>query len=139
MALTANAQQYVDLGLPSGTLWKDGNESTVVYTYMDALDQFGDKLPTLEQFQELKANCTWTWTGKGYKVTGANGNSIILPVTGSSDCDGTVSDAKNSGSYWSSTPYDSKKAWFLGFGQGGANIHNAKHCYGRAVRLVKNK
>ena len=35
---------YVDLGLPSGTLWKDKNESGQ-YKFQDALKKFGDNLP----------------------------------------------------------------------------------------------
>ena len=37
---------YVDLGLPSGTLWKDKNEEGGFYTYDQAVSKFGNKLPT---------------------------------------------------------------------------------------------
>ena len=33
-------------------------------------------------WKELMDYCTWTWTGKGYKVTGGNGNYIMLPAAG---------------------------------------------------------
>ncbi|HJJ45480.1 MAG TPA: hypothetical protein O0Y17_00165 [Methanocorpusculum sp.] len=58
MALTMTAQRaadpagYVDLGLPSGTLWKDKNESGGFYTYDEAMKAFGNNLPTMEQFEE---------------------------------------------------------------------------------------
>ena len=39
-------------------------------------------MPSTEQFQELIDNCTWEFTGSGYKVTGPNGNSIFLPAAG---------------------------------------------------------
>jgi len=139
MAFSANAQEYVDLGLPSGTLWKDVNEEEALYNYYDALDQFDENLPTLSQLRELKSKCTWTWTGKGYKVTGPNGNSIILPVTGFSDCAGNGELKGSGGSYWSSAPVDAKKAWFLGFGPGSVSIGNDMNCYGRAVRLVRSR
>ena len=43
---------YVDLGLPSGTLWKGKNEGGW-YTYEEAISMFGNLLPTKEQFEEL--------------------------------------------------------------------------------------
>ena len=48
---------YVDLGLPSGTLWKANNEKSIYYTYNEAASQFGDNLPTLAHFEELKTFC----------------------------------------------------------------------------------
>ena len=36
-------QQYVDLGLPSGTLWKKWNEDNL-YEYQDAIKQFGNQI-----------------------------------------------------------------------------------------------
>lgn len=43
-------------------------------------------LPTMEECEELRNECTWTWetvNGKpGYRVTGPNGNSIFLPTSG---------------------------------------------------------
>ena len=82
--------EYVDLGLPSGTLWKSKNEKGTYYTYEEAISQFGDKLPTRDQFAELQAFCTWTWTGKGYVIKGDNGNSIVLQAVGFRNCDGNL-------------------------------------------------
>ena len=42
-------------------------------------------MPTTEQFKELMDNCTWEFTGNGYKVTSkkeGNTNSIFLPAAG---------------------------------------------------------
>lgn len=39
-------------------------------------------MPTKAQLNELMTKCTWDFTGKGYKVTGPNGNSIFLPAAG---------------------------------------------------------
>lgn len=69
--------QYVDLGLPSGTKWKSQNEPKA-YTYAYALRYFDGFLPTSGQFQELIDNCTWKWTGDGYRIIGRNGKSIYL-------------------------------------------------------------
>lgn len=65
-------------------------------------------MPTRQQFQELKDNCTWTWTtrnGKnGYEVKGKNGNSIFLPAAGFRE--GTdLYNAGSVGNYWSSSLY----------------------------------
>ena len=100
MSLSMQAQKtrvatgYTDLGLPSGTIWKNFN-ATGFYTYDEAVSQFDDRLPTKEQWEELKAECQWSWNGSGYKVTGPNGNSIVLPASGYRYCDGSVDYERN--------------------------------------------
>lgn len=96
------AKQWVDLGLPSGTRWKEKNEEGGFYTYEQALNKFGDRLPTNEQFEELRNKCSWSWTGRGYKVTGPNGNSIFLPAAGCRGYDWGVGFVGSNGFYWSS-------------------------------------
>lgn len=132
------AQGFVDLGLPSGTLWKDKNEEGGFYTYEQAMSKFGDKLPTKEQFEELESKCQWSWTGSGYKVTGPNGNSISLPAAGYRYCSGGVSSVGYSGNYWSSTPKDSENAWYLYFNSGSVNMNYYDRCFGRSFRLVQD-
>ena len=129
--------EYVDLGLPSGTLWKSKNEKGMYYTYDEAVSQFGDKLPTREQFAELQAFCTWTWNGKGYVVKGDNGNSIILQAAGVRDCTGGVDGVGTFGNYWSSTPNDSDYAWNLYFGSSKVGMDASYRCDGKSVRLVQ--
>lgn len=90
--------QYVDLGLPSGTKWKSANESGSLYLFKDAVFRFSGHVPTREQWQELRGLCTWKWTGKGYKVTGDNGNSIYLPAAGCRQ--GSTSAVGTDGFYW---------------------------------------
>ena len=104
---------YVDLGLPSGTLWKTQNESgQEFYTYNEAVAQFGDKLPTKEQFEELINSCQWEWNSNGYNVIGSNGKSIFLPAAGFL-YDGERMGYLDCGYYWSSTPDGSTHAWYL--------------------------
>ncbi len=134
---------YVDLGLPSGTKWKASNETTgyanVFYTYDEAVSAFGDMLPTKEQFDELRVYCTWEWQNNGgYKVTGTNGNSIVLPAAGHRHFDGNVYGVGSYGNYWSSTPYDSENAWRLTFNSGDVTMGYNDRCYGFAVRLVQD-
>ncbi len=131
-ALQIKAQEYVDLGLPSGTKWKDKNESGF-YDYDAAVRSFGSKLPTKEQLEELKDACTWQWTGSGYKVTGPNGQSITLPTAGNRYCNGEVSSVGAGGRYWSSTPNDSEYAWCLYFTSSELSVYGSNRCIGRSV------
>lgn len=132
-------QGYVDLGLPSVTLWKNANEGGdyARYTYDDAAKRFGNKLPTKQQLEELKNKCTWTWIGNGYKVIGPNGNSITLPAAGCRFCNGDVYFVGSYGNYWSSTPGDSDNAWRLHFRSSGVTMYNEYRCGGYSVRLVQ--
>jgi len=128
---------YVDLGLPSGTLWKAENEDCGLIKYDQAVNFYGSNLPTKEQWKELKNNCLWTWTGNGYKVKGKSGESIVLPAAGWRDCDGTLDSVGSSGRYWSSTPSGSEFAWLLDFDSGSVDVRSSYRCYSRSVRLVK--
>ena len=120
------AQGWVDLGLPSGTLWKDRDEENGLtfrqiskihgytnwyeskdegsfYVFDDALNKWGSSVPTKEQWEELQTNCKWIWYGgtKGCKIIGPNGDSIMLPALGwDSDKAGCLG---GEGFYWSST------------------------------------
>lgn len=134
--ITVPPAGYVDLGLSSGTYWKETNESGF-YNYDNAVSKFGDKLPTKEQLEELKNECEWTWTGNGYKVTGPNGEFIMLPAAGFRLCDGDVADVGTYGDYWSSTPNDSDDAWNLYFNSSEVNMGNYRRCNGQSVRLVQ--
>lgn len=111
-----NSNGLVDLGLPSGTLWKNRNEEGC-FSYKQAVNKFGDKLPTKEQFEELKSKCQWSWNGSGYTVTGPNGNSIVLPAAGWRDYrTNNVGRVGFDGIYWSSTsPVNSDYAYCLMF------------------------
>ena len=67
------------------------------------------RMPTRAEQDELRNNCTWTWTTQngvnGYKVTSkSNGNSIFLPAAGYRD-DSSLNNAGSTGYYWSSSLY----------------------------------
>lgn len=79
---------WIDLGLPSGTLWKiyrEGNSSdrhVGLYTYDEAIMKYGNSLPTAEQAKELIDNCKWedhNYTPSSNKATGPNGNVLRFP------------------------------------------------------------
>lgn len=143
LSLTVFAQQktveqgYVDLGLPSGTIWKRTNAAGF-YTYDQAVYKFGNQLPSMEQWEELKNECDWTWTGNGYKVTGPNGNSITMPAAGSQDCDGNVGARSTHGDCWASTPYNSEYAWSLFINSEIVLVTFTRGCSQLSVRLVQN-
>ena len=138
---SANNSDYVDLGLPSGTKWKVVNElnpqdSNGFYTFYGACNAFGKSLPTKEQWQELKKNCTWEWNENEYIVKGSNGMSIVLPAAGCRKGDGSVYYVGSCGYYWSSTS-GSNDAWGLYFTSNGVGVPASPSYYGCSIRLVR--
>lgn len=144
---------YVDLGLTSGTKWKTLNEVNTAnaessyFSYFEAADQFGDKLPTLEQWIELFNECSWTWTGMGCKVVGSNGNSITLPAMGMRHSDNTSElQVGWAGCYWFyTTSIDSLNMPAFHFyensnpaGVGSSISRLYTSFYRRSVRLVQD-
>ncbi len=76
-------EEYVDLGLPSGTLWATcnvGAENPWDYGNTYSCHEIPNggtewRSPTKEEFQELKNNCEWEWTSD-YNGTGVAGTVI---------------------------------------------------------------
>ena len=86
-----------------------GDNKTVLELADDAanVNWGGDwRMPTKEDQDELRTQCTWTWEQKngvnGYTVIGPNGNSIFLPAAGCRD-DSDLDYASSYGGYWSSS------------------------------------
>ena len=102
------------------------------------------RMPTTEEWQELRSECTWIWTTinrvKGYKVTAPNGNSIFLPAAGSYWEDGYIQ-AGGRGDYWSSTlgPVFPQDAYGLGFYSEAIERSIDSRYVGRSIRPVYNK
>lgn len=138
MALSASAQQmeFVDLGLPSGTLWKAVDEPGF-YTYDEATSKLGDQLPTNAQLEELKKECVWSWNGNGYHVTGPNGNFITLPASGYCDCNGNYIYMGLGGYYWSATMTDFDAANYIFFDASKVSVYSVNRCNKFSVRIVK--
>ena len=136
-ALAMNAQSFVDLGLPSGTKWKTQNQQGF-YTYDSAISSFGDRIPTMEQWEELQIECSWNWTGGGYLITGPNGNSITLPAAGYSR-NGNVESSGVIGIYWAYEYADSYLAWNFWFNYNMIMVNDPIERTERlSVRLVQN-
>lgn len=86
--------KYVDLGLPSGTLWSADYEiedGYVVYLPHEKASRFS--LPTESQWEELKESCRWEFEYdfecrlKGAKCVGPNGNFLEFESTGLKEID----------------------------------------------------
>lgn len=137
---------YIDLGL--SVKWASCNiganipkDNGKLYTFEEAIHNTDGKLPTKEEWEELKNKCRWKWTTQngvtGYKVTGPNGNSIFLPAAGYRYFYGGVFNVRTSGGYWSSSPDDSDNAWYLYFNSSEVIMNNYNRGFGRSVRLVQ--
>lgn len=79
--INANGHEYVDLGLPSGTLWATQNlmDYGSYGQNQEELVTFGGdwQIPTTEQIQELFNNTTVsTISNGGYDFTSQNGNVL---------------------------------------------------------------
>jgi hypothetical protein len=180
---------YVDLGLPSGTLWAtcnvganspedcgnyfawgetqpksvynwytyqyDDGSNLTKYTGNDGLTtllpeddaataNWGSdwRMPTDEEWQELRDNTTHTWTTQngvnGMLFTALNGNSLFLPAAGYRD-NSSLNLAGSYGSYWSSSLYTVYlyDAWGFYFGSTYSYVDYGDRYDGQSVRAVR--
>lgn len=123
--------EFVDLGLPSKTLWANKNvgankitdsgsnetwtSANQLIDKSDAISIYG-RIPSEVEFRELKKLCQWEWTSKGgtngYKIVGPNGNSIFLPVTSNYGSGkyristGAYTEFVDNSAYWTSSEHD---------------------------------
>ncbi|MBR4848617.1 MAG: hypothetical protein IKV07_04590 [Bacteroidaceae bacterium] len=99
------------------------------------------RMPTKEEQDELRNNCTWEWTAlngvNGYKVTGPNGNSIFLPAAGYRYGTGVYYRGYD-GYYWSGSLSSgiSFRAYYLCFNDDYYDWSYDSRCCGRSVRPV---
>lgn len=113
----------IPLGNTTGTMrYKDVGSKVSGTEYDIAVVKLGDgwRMPTGDEFRELRDKCTWTsetLNGRnGYRVTGPNGNSIFLPCTGGNYQPESMTDLnivapvgtddKREGNYWFGAPTD---------------------------------
>lgn len=143
---------FIDLGLPSGSLWADCNvgaekpEDYGEYFSFDEAQKQG-KVPARWQFCELQ-DCCQIENDKlnnvpGIKITGPNGKYIFLPFSGyRSYSSGALNSVASYGYYWSSCQYSSSSyGWQILYTNGTSyfNPSNYYRALGFTVRLVKNK
>lgn len=140
--------KFIDLGLPSGTLWADRNlgakrqhDAGVYMSHPHRLRIENAVLPSNEQFKEL-LTCPRKWTTRngqpGYLIKGFNGNSIFLPAVGYY-YGPTLYDSGTYGYYWSTTYGSSSYAYSLYFDSSGVNTTYYSRYSGMPIRLVKYK
>lgn len=142
-------KEYVDMGLPSGTLWASENEEGY-FTFDEALEKFGNNFPARWQLCELIDNCYCVFdSGKKALICKSrlNGNTIELPALGyrrgeavSMYGDSVVMHGIGSrGDYLSYIPYINYGFGHLYFNISG-NIEIGANYYssdGQSVRLCK--
>jgi hypothetical protein len=78
--------EYVDLGLPSGTLWAKEYEKDKQFLFMLHKDAMSYNIPTEEQWKELIDNCKCVRFAKnsidrGFDFVGPNGNCLRFQET----------------------------------------------------------
>ena len=103
------------------------------------------RMPTHEEQEELRTQCTWTWTTQngvyGYKVTskksGYTNNSIFLPAAGCRS-GSSLYDAGSYGYYWSSSLYTGNPSYAYGllFYSDYVDWDHYRRCFGFTVRPV---
>lgn len=154
--LRSNGTEYVDLGLPSGTLWaKDyekGDDKKIVYLpYQKTVHM---QLPTEEQWKELLEICEWygdysssAYSFYGIKCIGPNGNSIKFSSKGYIKEENPIKVPKYGGGqvfFWLSDDkvHNEKKAIHISGGEKRVpqkEIANIFSGYKLPVRLVRTK
>ena len=98
-------------------------------------------MPTGDQLNELKANCTYEWVTEngvnGYRFTGPNGAYMFIPASGQRWSDGSLVFVGDSGYYWSSSISDYQGgARALSFWNGFMDVSGWDRNFGNSVRPV---
>ncbi len=100
------------------------------------------RMPSKEEFQELRNNCIWTWTSmngvNGYMVSSIiTGSFIFLPAAGMKS-NSNVQNAGTEGDYWSSSLYapESCSSWSPYFTSSEFSTGDCHRYFGLPVRAV---
>lgn len=103
------------------------------------------RMPTVDEFNELREKCTWEWTQKGnvygYEVTSRRTkNSIFFPAAGYY-YEGGFTHNNSIGDYWSSTLSSdiNSEACCLYFDKDAHNIYDDYRYYGHSIRPVADR
>ena len=143
-----NISDYVDLGLPSGTLWckynygADEEYDYGEYFKFDDAQELGADLPTGEDFVEMILCCNHEWTEvngtKGMKFTSKlNGKSVFFPAAG--NYLGPLRNYLDTvGNYWFSSTYQHSKRHYMHFNANNVSVHlEDKDFHSFSVRAVQ--
>lgn len=138
------AKEFIDLGLPSGNLWATENEvaengQPLYATFDEAVAQYGENLPTKNDWQELIDNVPHLWDKKrdGLLFVARNGKELFLPAIGFQN-GACVNAVQDEGRYGSATAEDANNAYYLYFYSDGVSAEfTLNHNFGLSVRLIK--
>ena len=124
-------EDFVDLGLPSGTLWATCNVGATapeqygnIYSWYYNWGNMPANMPTSEQCGELIGNTTGAWTTRnginGWLFSAQNGNTLFLPAAGYQSGN-AIWGRGVEGNYWSKTPdpYNSNTYYYMFFRSSG--------------------
>ena len=139
---------------PSGKSYNQSTYTNVVEASIDDISSTkydiatmtlgnGWHMPNKLDFEELREECEWTYITTpfvGWKVTGPNNNSILLPMCGNRQGDGTIARNGTAAFYWTSTNYSGLEAVYYTFSTSakiaGRTAHSSKYI-GMSIRPVK--
>lgn len=90
--------EFIDLGLPSGTLWaKDFEQEEGKFIYLPYGEACKLNIPTIDEWEELREKCRWDVESyladevhceiRCVKCVGPNGNFLIFNCTGKKEID----------------------------------------------------
>ena len=145
--------KYIDLGLPSGTLWSDDylkKDGEILYSaYGEASKK---SIPTEEQWKELQANCTWRYAPEYNslvaKCIGPNGKMLRFKLSGKLEGDifkdryaffGVISDAYSDAFSVNENLRLGARIRFWGDEKGSPEFERCFVGIGLPIRLVKNR
>lgn len=140
----ADRYVFVDLGLPSKTSWANKNVGADKITDIGSNETWANsnlltgesesglifvsgRIPSKEEFNELRKLCQWQWTSNGdtsgYRIIGPNGNSIFLPVTSNHGSKkhlirtGTYTEFVDNSAYWTKSNHETLPncVWIFSF------------------------
>lgn len=143
------SMNWIDLGLPSGTLWADANlanpdDKNGLWSWDDVMEsEYAPLVPTKEQMQELVDYCDWEWDNEraGMVVKNKYGKKIFLPAVGYKHSQNDkLFDVGEYCGLWSSTDHPSDfSAFNLFFRPSRYGVSRSSGTLRFSIRLVKNK
>ena len=134
-ATTGSASGW-DTSTPSGSTWEEANNPCPK----------GFVVPSKAQWDALIAACNatngggWSSSNYGYKVLTDNSNpanKLEFPAVGNLNTSGKLDGAGSSGFYWTSTPYETEKAYRIYFTSGTMYADKNDRVPGRSVRCIR--
>lgn len=134
--------KFVDLGLPSGTLWaRDYEANNGSYMYLPYGTAAKLSLPTEAQWDELLKMCRFIWSVKNnnYECVGPNGNYIAFSIAGYMQ---TENEIQNSFAFWINSDTEeltNKSACLVRGGSIQGYMYPVYMGYKLPVRLVRTK